>query len=435
MPLLQEKQGVGKAFRRGRLPSRQAFGYLVRGPVRKLLNTVMGYDWGSRTAIAEILGRPVPSPGPEAEMWIGVHAAAPSMLEEEGGRCTLAEWIARSPEARLGSRVRERFEGRLPFLLKILAAETPLSLQAHPSLEQARAGHAREDAAGIPRTAPNRNYRDANHKPEILCALGRFDALCGFRPADRTLRLLRVLQVESLAPVVDAISRTPGPGGLKEAFSFLMTLPRERAAVLVDEVAEACRRECARGSEGSAQFEWVIVLADLYPADVGVVASLLLNHVRLEAGQALFLPAGNLHSYLGGVGIELMASSDNVLRGGLTSKHVDVDELLTVVDFSDRPARFVPVRTAAPGETEYVTGTPDFRLSTVVVGPGAPCRPSRRGPELLLCTSGAASAETVAGETVELRRGEAVFVGADEGDYVLKGDATLFRATVGDDTD
>lgn len=367
-------------------------------------------------------------------MWIGVHAAAPSLVQEKEERrhCTLAEWIGRSPDARLGSRVRERFGDRLPFLLKILAAETPLSLQAHPSLEQARAGHAREDAAGIPRTARHRNYRDTNHKPEILCALGRFDALCGFRPAEQTLRLLGILAVDSLAPVVDAISRKPGPDGLKDAFSFLMTLPSERAAVLVDEVTEACRRECARGSEGSAQFEWVLVLAALYPADVGVVASLLLNHVRLEAGQALLLPAGNLHSYLGGVGIELMASSDNVLRGGLTTKHVDVDELLTVVDFSDRPARFVPVRPAGEGEMEYVTGTPDFRLSTIVVEAGRPCRPQRRGPELLLCTSGVASAATAAGETVELRRGESVFVGADEEDYVLTGNATLFRATVGD---
>jgi len=364
-------------------------------------------------------------------MWIGAHASAPSLVEEGGRRFTLTDWIAESPDTRLGRGVRERFGARLPFLLKILAAETPLSLQVHPSLEQARAGHAREDALGIELSARHRNYRDTNHKPEILCALGRFDALCGFRPVAHTLRLLESLAVASLAPVVDELRRRPGAAGLEAAFSLLMTLPPERAAVLVGEVAEACRRESARGAEDSAQLEWAVVLAKLHPADVGVLASLLLNHVRLEAGEALFLRSGSLHSYLGGTGIELMASSDNVLRGGLTTKHVDVDELLAVVDFSDRAVQPVPVRPLGAHETQFVTEAVDFRLSIIALEAGQQHRPSRQGPELLLCSSGVARATTASGAATELRRGESVFVGADDEDYVLSGAATLFRATAG----
>lgn len=408
-------------------------GYLVVARMHKLLNTVMDYDWGSHEAIADFLGRPSPTAAPEAEMWIGAHASAPSLVADHGKHCTLAEWIAESPDARLGLRVRERFGPRLPFLLKLLAAEVPLSLQVHPNLEQARTGYDRENALGIELSARRRNYKDANPKPEILCALGRFDALCGFRPVAQSLELLEALAVASLTPVVDELRRRPGAAGLEAAFSLLMKMPRERAASLVAEVAEACRRESARNTESSAQLDWTVRLAGLHPGDVGVAASLLLNHVRLEAGEALFLRSGSLHSYLSGVGIELMGSSDNVVRGGLTSKHVDVDELLAVVDFSDHAVRPVAQRILGEHETQFVTDATRFRLSTVVLEATHSYQPSRRGPELLLCASGVATATTASGKVAQLRRGESVFVGADDEDYVLSGDATLFRATVGDE--
>jgi mannose-6-phosphate isomerase len=391
----------------------------------------MAYDWGSRTAIAEFLGHPSPSPTPQAELWIGAHASAPSMLEADGRRRTLSEWIAESPEARLGSTVCEEFGGRLPFLLKILAAESPLSLQAHPSREQARVGHAREDALGIDLSAPQRNYKDTNHKPEILCALGPFDALCGFRPVELTLHLLETLAVPSLAPVVDALQASPHADGLKSAFTYLLTLAPETAATLVGQLSKACSRTAVSGAVGCEQFQWTSLLAKKHPADVGVAASLLLNHVRLQPGEALFLPAGNLHSYLAGTGIELMASSDNVLRGGLTTKHVDIDELLAVVDFSDRAVAPVPVRRLGEHETQYVTDAADFRLSTISVESGRQWHSDRRGAELLLCVSGPARIDA-RGTSIELGRGESAFVGGDEGPYAVSGPAMLFRATVGD---
>ncbi|MFN2428210.1 MAG: mannose-6-phosphate isomerase, class I [Candidatus Binatia bacterium] len=399
----------------------------------KLRNTVMEYDWGSRVAIAEFLGRPVPSAQPQAELWIGAHAGGPSLVEGQSDPTSLGDWISKSPQSRLGRRVCDRFGHRLPFLLKVLAAEVPLSLQAHPNLEQARAGHAREEALGIPVSSRRRNYKDANHKPEILCALGPFDALCGFRPVAATIELFEALSVAALAPVIDALAGGPRPHGVERAFAWLMNLGPDAATGLVEEVVAACRR--AKSDEGpqAAALAWAARLAQLHPSDSGVVASLMLNHVHLEAGQALFLPAGTLHSYLGGCGIELMASSDNVLRAGLTTKAVDVSELLVVLDCRDAAVECVPRRELGTGETVYETSVADFRLSIVELTAGGEFLSDPRGPELLLCTSGVARVTGGNGASLELTRGESLFVAADEGRYALGGAATVVRATIGDD--
>lgn len=399
--------------------------------MERLRNTVMPYEWGSRTAIASLLGRPSPSAGPEAELWIGTHVLAPSRVEDGPGEASLAERISASPVETLGAGVVSRFGTRLPFLLKVLAAEAPLSLQAHPNLQQARRGHDREVALGIPVSARHRNYKDTNHKPEILCALGPFDALCGFRPRADTLRLLAALGASALDAVAACLRERDGTEGPRAAFEWLMATPAARRAGLVREVAEACGRLGNAGGEWSGEAAWALDLASRYPDDVGVPVSLLLNLVRLADGEAVYLPVGTLHTYLRGTGVELMATSDNALRGGLTSKHVDVAELLQVVDFRDAPPSRVPVRRVCEHETEYVTAAPDFRLSRLGTG-ASPCRPARRGPELLLCVSGCAEAAAADGATLSIACGESVFVAADEGPYTLSGDAVVFRATVGD---
>ncbi len=412
--------------------------YLTKLAVIKLDNTVMGYDWGSRTAIAGLEGRRVPSDAPEAELWIGAHASAPSRTK--GGTETLAERIARSPESELGPAVRARFGDRMPFLLKVLAADVPLSLQAHPDAEQARAGHAREEALGVPLTARERCYRDTSHKPEVLCALGPFEALCGFRPLDETLALLDRLAVPALDALAAPLREAASPGNLRRCFESLMTLDAAVARALVDDVVAACRREAARDVAGreqpapqsGAQLAWAVRLAGLHPGDAGVVASLLLNHVRLDAGQAIALRAGQLHTYLGGTGIELMASSDNVLRGGLTSKHVDARELVAILDFRAAPCVPVEVRALCEHESELVTATEDFRLTRIELSPGQTCRPPRRGPELLLCIDGAADVALEGAAPQRIEKGESVFVSASDGRYALSGRATLFRATAGD---
>lgn len=380
--------------------------------MRRLKNPIQPYAWGSLTAIPRLLGVE-PSGEPQAELWLGAHPSAPSEVVGDG---PLDAVIARAPDALLGAPVVARFGPSLPFLFKVLAAAQPLSLQAHPSLAQARAGFAREEAAGVPRTAAHRNYKDANHKPELLCALGPFHALCGFRRVADSVALLRGLGL----PLADRLERE----GLAATFAHVMTLPDGERRALAASVAEAC---AARPPEGfEAECAWAVKLAERYPGDVGLVGALLLNLVTLQEGEALYLPPGNLHAYLEGVGVEIMANSDNVLRGGLTTKHVDVPELLSVLSFEEGPARVLSP-TGSP-EAVYETPAAEFRLSRVDVA--GPVTLARRGPEVLLVTRGAVEA-TCGGEVLDLAQGESIFVGADEPTLELDGDGRVFRATVG----
>ncbi len=376
-------------------------------PVRRLHNRIQSYAWGSPTAIPALLG--TPSTGaPQAELWIGAHPSAPSLAD--GG--PLDALIAEHPQALLGSASVARFGPRLPFLLKVLAAARPLSLQAHPSRAQALAGFARENAAQVPLGAPHRTYKDDNHKPELLCAVTPFRALCGFRAAAQTADLLAALKLESLRSTLAA-------HGLQALFRQVMTMPRAAAGTLVDDVVTACRSRPPAGFE--AECANAVSLAAEYPGDVGVIGALLLNLVHLQPGEALALGAGNLHAYLEGTGIEVMANSDNVLRGGLTPKHVDVPELLRVLDFSNGPAPVL--RPRGSPEALYETPFPDFRLSRLDVT--GPLTLPRLGADLLLCVEG-----RVQLANLSLARGESGFCGFDEGPLTLSGHGTVFRATV-----
>lgn len=384
-----------------------------------LTNAVQPYAWGSRTSIAALQGRAVPSPTPEAELWMGAHPLAPSR-RPDGER--LDEFVARSPVEALGPRVRARFGDRLPFLLKVLAADAPLSLQAHPSAAQARAGFAREDAAQIPRDAPHRNYKDPFHKPELLVALTPFVALSGFRPIADLLVLFAELGVPD---VVAPLRARPDPTGLAETFRALVGDPRHVAAVL------AALDLADPGGRFALGHRWARRVAALYPGDPGIVVTLLLEVLELAPGEGVFLPAGNLHAYLEGTGIEIMASSDNVLRGGLTHKHVDVPELLATLDFAAPPCRPRAAVDGARGERVWDTrdGADEFLLSQVTVGPAAPFTAAVDGPEVVLCTRGAVQLEG-AHDWVALASGAAAFVPATDGAFRLVGDGDVFRARV-----
>lgn len=394
-----------------------------------LENVIQPYAWGSRSAIARLQGRPHPSPTPEAEMWMGAHPAAPSTLTSSGQ--SLLDAVRAEPSALLGEACLSRFGPRLPFLFKVLAAGTPLSLQAHPSTAQAEAGFAREDAAGIPLGAPHRNYKDPHHKPEILCALEPFWALCGFRAPADTVRLLESLQVPALDPLLAPLRA--GPGGLRSSFETLMTLPKDARVPLVAAVVAACAdAQAGAGSPFADEKRWALRLGELYPGDAGVVGSLLLNVLKLEPGEAIYLPAGNLHAYLEGAGVELMASSDNVLRGGCTPKHVDVPELLSVLDFrplAPEVLRPVPV---ASGLWRYDTPAPDFSLRRArPKEAGAPLRFTQGAPHLVLCVEGALQLTSEAGGRLELRSGASAFVAASDGAWELAGTGAGFLASPG----
>jgi mannose-6-phosphate isomerase len=367
-----------------------------------LHNVPRDYAWGSRTAIAELLGRR-PSGGPEAEYWMGTHPGSPSLVgvESAGDSAPLSDLTT------------------LPFLLKVLAAAAPLSLQAHPTTAQARAGFDRENRLGIPLDAPNRNYRDAMHKPELIYALSdEFAALCGFRPVSATRTLLAQLGPDPL--ISNLIDRLADDSSLQPVFAWLLSHSPA--------VEQLVARVVERASETpGAEFEMVGELAAAYPGDPGIVIALLLNRVVLTPGQALYLRAGNIHAYLRGVGIELMASSDNVLRGGLTPKHVDVDELLSVVDFRAVAVPFLVPEEPEPGLRIFRPDVPEFELAVIQPAAGSiPFAPA--GEALLLCTEGGV---TVVGAVsrIELSRGESAYVSADEGALEFSGSGTVFAAT------
>jgi mannose-6-phosphate isomerase len=392
---------------------------------------IQNYAWGSRSAIAEFLGKPSPSPRPEAELWMGAHPSAPSLIRRDGAWRSLLDVIAEKPNLELGAPVVARFGARLPFLLKVLAADAPLSLQAHPDAAQARAGFLAEEAARIPRDAPQRNYRDASHKPELLAALDRFEALCGFRRAADSLRLLTTLGAPGLLSYAEALARNPDASGLRSFYAALATQPAAARERLVATTLEACAAHRDRGGEFARECAWALRLGALYPGDIGVVLALLLNLVELEPGEAIYLPAGNMHAYLRGTGIEIMASSDNVLRGGLTPKHVDPPELLRVLTFADHPTAVLGL---SGNESEQIYETPasEFRLSRIDLGGGSVFAVSERlGAEILLCVAGDLTAKADQGSACELVKGTAIFVPASDGAYVLGGKGTVFRARVG----
>ncbi|WP_305092187.1 mannose-6-phosphate isomerase, class I [Prescottella sp. R16] len=413
--------------------------------MRQLEGALRSYAWGSRTALAELCGRTSPSAHPEAELWLGAHPADPARVVEDGSPRSLRDVVDADPAGELGDRCIAEFGADLPFLLKVLAAEEPLSLQAHPSAEQAREGFAREEAAGIPIDSPERNYRDASHKPELVVALTRFEALAGFRDPHRTVRLLEALAVPELDPYTGLLAGQPDSGGLRALFTTWITLPSPALSALLPAVLDGCvaylSTPDASGLEFAAEAQTALELSEGYPGDAGVLASLLLNRITLEPGQGLFLDAGNLHAYLHGTAVEIMANSDNVLRGGLTPKHVDVPELLRVLDFDSVD---VPILTPVPspdpengGWGVYETPAPEFRLARIDLDldttDGAATGFGSGGPRILLCTSGAAKV-TCETRSLVVESGGSVWISAADRDIQVQSCAEhtqLFVAGVG----
>jgi mannose-6-phosphate isomerase len=392
-----------------------------------LRNQVMNYAWGSHTAIAGLEGRSA-SVQPEAEVWMGAHPKASSGVVLSDRVVPLTQAVAESPAAWLGSEVVARYGATLPFLFKVLAAGAPLSLQAHPSIAQARAGYDAEDARGIPVDAPHRNYRDRNHKPELICALTRFEALCGFRARDKAIALFHELNSPTLTHAVQPLFQetlSDDESAIRATFAGLMRLSKSEQQFLC---AETLNSLPTGHSPFASSYKWARRLEELYPGDVGMVVSLLLNQVTLQPGQALYLPAGNLHAYLEGLGVELMANSDNVLRGGCTPKHVDVEELLAVLTFRGGP---IPVINPAPGDApiqRYITEAEEFELSRVRVSSKLTI-PSHLGPRIVLAVEGEVTLDC-SGASHVLRAGESAYLLPGES-IIASGDCSLFVAAVG----
>jgi len=385
--------------------------------------------WGSTTAIPDLLGL-VPDGRPVAEAWFGAHPSAPSVAHLPDGPARLDDVVAADPDGTLGADVASRSGDRLPYLLKIIAAASPISLQVHPGLARAQAGFAAEEAAGIPVDAPDRSYRDRNHKPELVYALTRFDAMVGFRAPRRAAELLVGLDTPLAADLRDVLVADPAPTGVRTAFEWLVSPTTRPGADALQEFAAACARRLVAGSPSPRTDRTVIRLTAAYPGDAGAVTSVLLNPVTLRPGEALFVPAGTVHSYLQGVAVEIMANSDNVLRAGLTAKHIDVPELLANLDaVAAPPIRIAPERVFTSTEIYYAP-VDDFELSVTRLTDEGVVRIRGRGPRVLLCLEGEVEVRTDERVALLLTRGQAAFAPAGEGVVHASGDGVLVQADV-----
>lgn len=372
-----------------------------------LLDPVLqSYPWGSRTHLADITGVASPTAKPWAELWFGAHPLASATVDGKA----LDSVIAADPVAALGARAASESE-KLPFLLKLLAADEPLSLQAHPTLAEAQEGFHRENAQGIPPTAHFRNYRDDNHKPELIVALTQFDALAGFRPVERTKQMFEEFGVPELEHYLGLLDSVDDESSLRALFTTWLTLPQDVLDELVETTAKRCAEYGGDDSEYRLVAETTCELARKYPGDPGVLGSMLLNRLRLMPGEAIFLGAGQLHAYLGGMGVEIMANSDNVLRGGLTSKHVDVVELLRVLCFEPLEAPVLHGRVDGEGWSNFDTPANEFSLASTRVESGESVDFGRDSATIVLVTEGKVTLSS-GSQTLDVPCGHAAWIPA-----------------------
>lgn len=453
-------------------------------------NTPRAYAWGSRDALPGLLGT-APTGEPQAELWLGDHPGAPASVAKASPRAqTLIELIESDPE-------RYGVDGKhLPFLLKVLGIGAPLSLQVHPDKQQALDGFAREQAAGVPLDARERNYGDDNHKPELLVALGEVSALCGFRSLDEARAdVLALAEAAPEGPGRDALLHAAGlcvvgagaPGATGAAGAINATGAAEGAlgdagqarssylnwalsgddavAAAVQALGAALERFdgsheadpaiAAPGGVAATHREALSKLLAAYPDDPGVLISLLLHLVTLQPGEAIYLAARQLHAYLDGIAVEVMAASDNVLRAGFTQKHVDVPEVLRVVDFAELDSPLIEPERLAPGLIAWAPEVPEFTLLRARLGEteGDDARDDDCAervvvaapyPMVLVVTSGRVRVERVGAEVdraesadlagfaevASVGKGQSLYVSAGE-DIELSGLADVFLATVG----
>lgn len=388
-----------------------------------LTNPWLRYAWGSVDLLPALLHQR-PDGRPVAEIWMGALAALPSSVEIGGSEVGLDDFIESRPRETLGE-AQAGSGAQLPFMLKFLAADQPLSLQVHPNREQAEEGYRREDAAGIALSDPARNYRDRSHKPELLYALTTFDLVCGFRSIDAIRELLRGLQVPELDPILTRLDATDPTEALRSSFTALLMAefaPQQQ-------LTQAVVRAAALRRDERPEYHLVGELARTFPLDIGLVASLFLHYLRLQPGDSVFIRSGMIHSYLHGLGLELLAPSNNVLRAALTEKHVDIPEMLRLVDFTPGPPE--QLRPAAQaGVSVFTPPVRDFAMWTYLppsaaqFGTLVSLAPPPDGARIVACCAGHCTL-TRDDERLVLQPGESAFVPDSDGPITISATGTV----------
>ncbi len=392
----------------------------------KLKNSVMHYPWGTADFIPDLLGIDNYEGEPYAELWMGTHPRGESVALEDGR--PVSDIIKSDPQNILGKKTINRFGDSLPFLFKVLSAGSPLSIQAHPNKKQAEEGFERENMASIPLDAYNRNYRDNNHKPEIICALTPFTAMCGFRTSQEINTLFEGTGSKKykryLYPALNPAEEKEEPAVLKNFFSTYMSFEKEMKRELIEEVLSWATGESSREAELVRKF------AELYPGDSGVLSPLFLNVFSLNKGEALFQGPGELHAYVDGTGIELMANSDNVLRGGMTPKNVDLDELLKVLNFGAGKPTLITGKEIKECLFSYETGAQEFLLERAVLGAGCDAIEVKLdSAQIVLCVQGSGKLE-YSGGSIDIFKGDSIFIPFALRRYTLTGTAECYISSV-----
>jgi mannose-6-phosphate isomerase len=397
-----------------------------------MYNPIQEYAWGSQEMLPRFLGQESPSQAPQAELWMGAHPNAPSLVQVSGEWQRLDSLIQQAPGTLLGTKNKDQFGPHLPFLFKVLAVARPLSLQVHPNAKQAWAGFQKEEAMAVPPSAAQRIYKDPNPKPECICALEPFWGLNSFRSPSEIAEWFSQLASQELQPEIDILCREQNFDGLQEMLSSLFNMDKRRQRKVLDPIRDQAKAFAEL--DRTDPRHWLAVLIEEYPQDIGVLAPFFLQIMYLEPGQAAFLPPGRLHAYLHGLGLEIMANSDNVLRAGLTSKHVDVDELLRTVDFDHSPLRPLEAVPCGQGIASYPVMTDEFSLSVLQMLPGLTEMEvySRGSIEILLCVSG--NFTVIDGHNVvelHLKKGQSVCIPACVDTWKIYGQGQVFRASTG----
>ncbi|AJR09466.1 mannose-6-phosphate isomerase, class I [Photobacterium gaetbulicola] len=396
---------------------------LVDKPFYLLDNVIQNYAWGSKDSFTKLFDIKNVREQPQAELWMGAHPNGCSRIK--GTSVLLSDFIEKNQETVLGSYTAKRF-GQLPFLFKILAAETPLSIQVHPNKSSAEAGFTRENTAGIELNASNRNYKDSNHKPELVYALTFYRAMNGFRPVEQIIHLFRTMRIFTLSEEINALELNPNSDGLKQFFISIMSLGAEKKEKALSELHTAGERQAASALEREV-LQYSKEFSQYYPGDVGLLSPLILNTIELQPGEAMFLHAETPHAYVQGTALEIMANSDNVLRAGLTPKYIDIDELVA-------NTRFVPLNPDSivinplnkNNMLHYPIPVDDFGFEVANVT-DHPCEQYVRSPEILLCIEGQITISSQ-GLVETLKPGESLFINYMAESYSFSGAGKLARA-------
>ncbi|EJL6478372.1 mannose-6-phosphate isomerase, class I [Vibrio cholerae] len=385
-----------------------------------MTNPIQNYAWGSKTAFQQLFELENPTDEPQAELWMGAHPNGCSGIAINGKIVQLSDFIAQNPNLILGEYTARQF-GELPYLFKILAAENALSIQVHPNKQQAERGFAQEEKLGIAPTAAYRNYKDPNHKPELVYALTEYQAMNGFRANQEILNYFIELSIDEIQPLVDAFQSNPTEQGLKDFFSGLLSLQGEiKNRALEVLITQAKQIDLPL-------FQLIVELEKHYPNDIGLFAPLMLNVITLQPGEAMFLDAETPHAYLHGTGLEIMANSDNVLRAGLTPKYMDIDELVACTQFKHKPLEQLRLKSEViEGCEQYPIPVADFKFA--IIPPATQQTIGVQSAEIVLPLDSSMILRHTNGEKCLVRKGQSVFIPAYAEQYTIECDGHVARA-------